>query len=313
MDFYNEPLEQIFTTIEKQLLLSDEVSFNILNPDLYNIYVGTSIVIEAKEYIYRPLKAWIDLAELLKCKMLLPQPIKYPLVQITLKKLQRENSFHSNIKKLPQNEKYGSNSIFSNIYKMEEPAFYYYYKEALKNVKIQEKQHILNLGVNRADEFEVIKNLVDIDNFKQKTLVGIDFSTSAIKEASLKFKKDKNVVFYESDINAIDTLSLGEFDLLISIGTLQSTTLNFKPFFMSLVQNYLHKKNSAIILGFPNSRWMGGELIYGAKAPHYAMSEMGLVLSDMMFCKKYLQQHHYRVTITGKYYLFLVGTKLKKP
>jgi hypothetical protein len=78
---------------------------------------------------------------------------------------------------------------------------------------------------------------------------------------------------------------------------------------MDLVQNYL-EKDSAIILGFPNSRWIAGEMVYGAKAPNYAMSEMSLLFNDVMFCKKYLQQKKYRVTITGKHYLFLTATKI---
>ena len=67
---------------------------------------------------------------------------------------------------------------------------------------------------------------------------------------------------------------------------------------MKLVQEYL-RKDAAIILGFPNSRWMGGEMVYGAKVPNYTMSEMGHLFSDVIFCKKYLQQkkiqsHHHR-------------------
>jgi hypothetical protein len=97
--------------------------------------------------------------------------------------------------------------------------------------------------------------------------------------------------------------------MLISIGTLQSSTINFKPFFMNLVQNYL-TDNASIILAFPNSRWIDTQLIYGAKAPNYAMSEMSIVCNDIIFCKKYLQQKKYRVTITGKDYLFVCATKI---
>jgi cyclopropane fatty-acyl-phospholipid synthase-like methyltransferase len=138
--------------------------------------------------------------------------------------------------------------------------------------------------------------------------VGIDHSKTAIAHAKKEFKEN-NVKFYTEDITKMDTLNIGKFDLLISIGTLQSPSINFKPFFMNLVQNYL-EKDSAIILGFPNSRWAGGEMIYGAKAPNYAMSEMSLLFNDVIFCKKYLQQHKYRVTLTGKQYIFLTATKI---
>jgi cyclopropane fatty-acyl-phospholipid synthase-like methyltransferase len=182
---------------------------------------------------------------------------------------------------------------------MEEPAFLYYYNQALTNVNIEERTRILNLGINRGDEFEVIKNRLDTNKYQNMEFLGIDHSKTAIEYANTLFIED-NVQFYTEDINHLDTLDLGRFDLLISIGTLQSPSINFKPFFMSLVQNYL----------VPNSRWVGGEMIYGAKAPNYAMSEMSLLYNDVIFCKKYLQQHKYRVTLTGKQYIFLTATKI---
>jgi len=85
--------------------------------------------------------------------------------------------------------------------------------------------------------------------------------------------------------------------------------MNFNQTFMSLYQEHL-EKDGAIILVFPNCRWIDGEMIYGAKAPNYAFSEMSLVLKDIHFCKKYLQQKKYRVVITGKDYLFLSARKI---
>jgi hypothetical protein len=78
---------------------------------------------------------------------------------------------------------------------------------------------------------------------------------------------------------------------------------------MSIYQNHL-ENGGAIILGFPNCRWIDGEMIYGAKAPNYSFSELSLVLKDIHFCKKYLQQKKYRVVITGKDYLFLSARKI---
>jgi len=203
---------------------------------------------------------------------------------------------------------YRTESHFFAINKMEEPAFLYYYQQALTNVKLENRSRILNLGVNRGDEFEVIKNRLNTNKYQNMELIGIDHSKTAIEYAQTQFKEN-NVKFYIEDITNMDTLNLGKFDLLISIGTLQSPSINFKPFFMSLVQNYL-EKNAAIILGFPNSRWIGGEMVYGAKAPNYVMSEMSLLFNDVIFCKKYLQQKKYRVTLTGKQYIFLTATKI---
>ena len=307
MIFTHQTMQEILPLLQNRLKTDTSVSFEVLDPDLGEGYAGNLITIEDKSYTYRGYKTWADLAELLMCKMLTPKESSYPLVTLSFQKLETQNSFHLDTQS-PKEEKYGAESHFFQINKMEEPAFLYYYNQALTNVNIESRSCILNLGINRGDEFEVIKNRLDTNKYQNIEFVGIDHSKTAIAYAKTLFPED-NIHFYTEDINHLDSLNLGKFDLLISIGTLQSPSINFKPFFMSLVQNYL-EKNAAIILGFPNSRWVGGEIIYGAKAPNYAMSEMSLLYNDVTFCKKYLQQHKYRVTLTGKQYIFLTATKI---
>ena len=53
---------------------------------------------------------------------------------------------------------------------------------------------------------------------------------------------------------------------------------------MDLIQNHLEDKGS-IILGFPNCRWINGEVIYGAKAPNYSYSEQSILYKDVYFCR----------------------------
>ncbi len=303
-------MEDIIISLSMQINMceaGDHISIEVLDPDLGEGYAGEQIHIDGRIYIYRGYKSWIDLAELLMCKMMTPEKSTYPLVKLHFKKLVIQNSFHTE-QQNSKEEKYGINSHFSQINKMEEPAFIYYYKQALQNAKLDKKRRVLNLGINTGDEFKVIKTTLGNQSYKKINLVGIDHSRTAITYAAKHFPEE-NVTFYAHDINDMYSLNLGRFDLLISIGTLQSPSINFKPFFMSLVQNYLEKE-AAIILGFPNCRWIEGEMIYGAKAPNYAMSEMSLLFNDVIFCKKYLQQHKYRVTLTGKQYIFLTATKI---
>ncbi len=306
MIFTTQTIQEILPLLQTTLKNKQSIDFQVLNPDIAKSYAGTKIILKGDTYVYRGYKSWIDLAELLRCRMLTPKETAYPLVKLTFQKL-ASDSFHTDTQRT-QEEKYGISSAFSQIHKMEEPAFFYYYNQALSNVKIENKRRILNLGINTADEFTVIKKRLDSTDYADKIFIGIDHSKSVIDYAKSLYPED-NVNFYAEDINHIDKLKLGRFDLLISIGTLQSPSINFKPFLMSLVQNYL-QKDAAIILGFPNSRWIGGEMIYGAKAPNYAMSEMSLLFNDIIFAKKYLQQKKFRVTITGKHYLFLTATKI---
>jgi hypothetical protein len=303
-------MQEIITVLSAKIKAceaGEQINFETVDPDLGEGYAGEVLEIEGKSYIYRGYKSWMDLAELLMCKMMTPKRSTYPLVKLYFKRLETQNSFHTDPSSSKE-EKYGVGSQFSQIHKMEEPAFLYYYTQALQNAKFSQRGSVLNLGINTGDEFKVIKNSLDKHTYEKMKLVGIDHSKSAIHYAKSCFPEE-NVTLYAHDINDLERLKLGKFDLLISIGTLQSPSINFKPFFMSLVQNHL-EKDAAIILGFPNSRWIGGEMIYGAKAPNYAMSEMSLLFNDVIFCKKYLQQHKYRVTLTGKQYIFLTATKI---
>ena len=40
------------------------------------------------------------------------------------------------------------------------------------------------------------------------------------------------------------------------------------------------------------------------------MASLSLVLKDVDWCKRYLQQHRYRVTVTGRHYLFVTATTI---
>ena len=226
-------------------------------------------------------------------------------MKLTFNKLNTHDSFHSDPIQQRQ-EKYGIHSKFFKINKNEEPTFLLTYQRALHAVKIKQRQRILNLGINKGDEFELIQTLVTPEHFERMELIGIDHSQTALKVAKQRFPSKS---FYAIDINQLATLNLPKADLIISIGTLQSPSILYKPFLMSLVQEHLDK-NGALILGFPNSRWIDGELIYGAKAPNYPYSEMSLLFNDVIFAKKYLQQKKFRVTITGREYIFLTATRI---
>ena len=289
----NLSLLSINSWLEDRLKTNDTISFIAQNPDNNRNALG--------------IKAWVNIAELHYCKLLTPEKISNSEIRLYFKKLNQNNSFHTEVIQQKE-EKYGIQSKFFNIDKNREPTFLLAYKRALEAVKIEGRKEVLNLGINKADEFEFIRELIGEESFNKINFKGIDHSQTALDYAKNRFPND-NVKFYRHDINTISQLNLPKSDLIISIGTLQSPSINYKPFLMSLVQEHL-TKNGALILAFPNSRWIDGELIYGAKAPNYNYSEMSLLFNDIIFAKKYLQQKRFRVTITGREYIFITATKI---
>ena len=250
-------------------------------------------------------KALVDLAQVLYCKVLPPKILENSYI-ISLQKLNKDSSFHNTPSDVE--EKYGTNSSFATINKISQPSFIIHYLKALQSVNIRNRLRVLNLGVNSGEEFKVIKEYAS--NYRNIELVGVDYCSSAIEKAKEDFKDDKNTTFLQADINKLEELGLGKFDLIITIGTLQSSNIDFNKTFMNIVQNYL-KTDGAMIMGFPNCRWIDGEMIYGAMVKNYNYTELSNLYKDVNFYKKYLQQKKFRVTITGKDYIFLTATSVK--
>ncbi|WP_345974337.1 methyltransferase domain-containing protein [Sulfurimonas sp. HSL3-7] len=294
----------VTNVLRERLKEQTEVQFEVLNPDLCSgCYAGSEVSLSGRNYLYRSLRSWLDLAANLNCRMMTPRIASDETVILRFQKLETYSFHQENPEE--RSEKYGTDSSFSAINKNEEPAFLSAYLHALDLAETATKKRVLNLGINRGDEFALIRELLPKESFESIEFVGIDHSKSAIQEAESRFETP-NMHFYSHDINALGELELGRFDLIISIGTLQSPGINYKPFLMELVQNHL-SDDGALILGFPNSRWIDGEMVYGAKMRNYRESDLSLLLGDIDYAKRYLQQKKFSVRISGKEYIFLTA------
>ena len=296
----------IINTLKEHLKSSSDLSLQILNPDNFSgSYAGEELIIDQQPYLYRSLRSWMDLATLLKCRMLTPTINTNETITLHFQKL-KTDSFHQD-NPSDKSEKYGVSSHFSAINKNEEPAFVSAYFHALHLAENKKKKHILNLGINQGDEFALVQEILSKQAFETTEFIGVDHSKSAIEAAKKRFDTP-NMHFYSHDINKLDTLSLKRADLIITIGTLQSPGINYKPFLQKLVQEHL-SKDGALILGFPNSRWIDGEMVYGAKMRNFRESDLSLLLSDIDYAKRYLQQKKFTVRISGKEYIFLTAVR----
>jgi hypothetical protein len=292
------------------------VDFVVVDPAQGSgLHSGEEVLAGSHAARHRGYRCWVELAGLLGCRLVVlrdPLPGADPgFVRLRLERLDPAGSFHDAAPEDPT-EKYGTGSPYARIDKLEEPAFALALEAALRRVDLPPVARVLDLGVNTGDELELLRRVCGEPRFATLELVGIDHSRSAIARARERFDGQGRRLLVH-DLNALAELDLGRFDLLLSVGTLHSPGIeNSKTLLMRLVQEHL-TPSGAVILGFPNCRWRDGEVLAGARAPNYNHPELSLVLGDLDWCKRYLSQHRFRVTITGSHYLFVTATRIGTP
>ena len=303
MTFTDEPLGEVAEVLRatlEPLQVGEPLSFLAPNPDLnIGLFTGELFEHSGVRYRHRPLRVWLELTERLGCRLHTPEP-EGTFVKFTVSKL-ADTAWHQD--KIGS-ETYGEASEFNRVQKLEEPTFLFDYTEALNRVALKPGSRVLSLGVGRGDELRPFETLFEGYDL---SFTGIDHSASALSLAREQFTGD-SYHFIQADLNALDEQRLGRFDLIISIATFQSPGVQGHTLIRKLVQNHLTERGS-LILALPNCRYRDGEVIYGAKMKNFSEPDLSLVVKDLAFYRKYLQQHRFRVFLTGKYYLFLTAVR----
>jgi ubiquinone/menaquinone biosynthesis C-methylase UbiE len=275
---------------------ASEIEIRALDPDRgCGCYPGERV----DGRVHRPYRVWLELAERFGLRMLTPQP-EGELVRLRFGRLdpaRRLRPVGGHV-----TEKYGAASEFARISKHEEPGFVLDFADALARVQLAADMRVLDLGVNTGDELALAMALAPA--LVDASFVGIDHSASAIAVARGRF--GPRVSLHVADLASLDALDLGTFDLVISIGTLQSPGIDDREVVRRVVQRHL-AATGAVIFAFPNCRYIDGELEHGARMKNFRQPELGLLVKDVAFYRKYLQQHHRQVFVTGQHYLFVTA------
>ena len=301
MDASRAPLTDVIAHLRSTR--EPTVELDIVDPDLgRGKYAGESVEHAGVVYIHRPFRVWVDLAERLGFRLLTPRPLAPPLVRLVFERLVRAARLRPDAG--DATEKYGASSEFTRISKLDDPGFVIDIADALERVALQPDARVLDLGVNTGDELALLMTLSPA--LRTATLVGIDHSASAIAHARARFAAAPNVQLHEADLATLGALGLGHFDLVLSIGTLQSPGIDDREVIRQIVQNHL-APSGAVIFGFPNCRYIDGEVEYGTRMKNFRQPELGLLVKDVAFYRKYLQQHHRQVYVTGKHYVLVTG------
>ncbi len=312
MRFHAEPLVLIVRHLQQAFAQgAAQVQVEVPDPDLgRGLYAGERVTGagQGEALVHRPLRSWCDLAEGLGCRLLTPRGVDATHVRLTFERLGAEAGFHARrggpAADAPRHERYGADSDFARMRKLEEPGFLLPWLQALGRLPLPEGARVLDLGVNRADELEAFSWLSPPR--EDLHFVGVDHSASALAEARARFPSERHH-FVEADLNALPA-QLGRFALAVCVGTLQSPGVDDRALLRRLVQEHLEPRCS-LLLGFPNSRFRDGELVYGARVRNLREPDLSLLVNDLAFYRRYLHQHGFRTFLAGKYDLLLTAVR----
>ncbi len=296
-EFRREPLLAIIAHLEQH----GGGAIAVPDPDLgRGRYAGEEFEHAGEWLVHRSFRTWVDLAERLGLRLLTPRPRPAPFVALHFEPLDRATLLRPTAD--APTERYGAASEFARIAKAEDPNFVLDLRDAL--ARVGSPARILDLGVNTGDELGLLRALGCTGE-----MVGVDHSASALAVARARFP---DATLVEADLATLPKLGLGRFDLVISIGTLQSPGVDDREVLRRIVQDHL-APTGAVIIGLPNARYVGGELEHGTRMKNFRQPELGLLVKDVAFYRKYLQQHAMQVYVTGKYELLVTGVPSAAP
>lgn len=293
--FRGESLIEILAFV--QACPDELIRFAVLDPDRgRGCYAGERVELDGVAHVHRPWRVWIELADRLGLRLRTPRLLDDGLVELGFERLGPTARWTA-----AAPERYGADSEYARIAKAEEPGFVLDLATALARCALPPRPRVLDLGVNDGDELALVTALAP--GLAGAHFVGVDHSGSALAIAQVRFP---DAAFHQADLGALAPLGLGRFDLVIALGTLQSASVDDRALLRTVVQDHL-TPTGAVILGVPNCRYAGGELVHGARIKNLREPELGLVVKDVAFYRKYLQQHGRRVFVTGHHTLLVTG------
>jgi hypothetical protein len=299
--FRGEPLLAILAHVDAELAAgATAIVFQVLDPDLgRGRYAGEVIEHAGAPHVHRPWRVWLDLAERRELRLCTPRAAD-GLVALRFEPLDGRRRWDA--APTAPVDRYGPASGYARITKLEEPGFVLDLRDALARCRLGPAPRVLDLGVNRGDELALI-----VDAAPGCRVVGVDHSAGALAVARARYPA---FTFVEADLGALAGAALGRFDLVLSLNTLQSPAVDDRALLRAVVQDHL-APDGAVILGLPNARYLDGELSYGARMKNFRQPELGLLIKDVAFYRKYLQQHGRQVFVTGKHTVLVTGVALR--
>ncbi|ULH14651.1 methyltransferase domain-containing protein [Deinococcus sp. KNUC1210] len=296
--FTSEPLKTVLDWLQHALEQHGEARCWVPDPDAghaLHLYAGEVLPTAG---IHRPYLSWLDAADLLDAHFLTPE-----------KRADGPEGFvllHFRRRVTPPADRtegrYAAGSEFQRIDKLEDPHLLHDLNEALRRADLKPGARILSLGVGSGRELALLEQAYPGHTFE---VLGLDIEPSALELARQRFPVP-NWHFEQRDVRALPDAALGRFDLILALSLFQSPGLVIEDLLRGLRLGQLAAGGSFIV-GFPNVRYRGQTLSYGARMLNFARPDLSLLMRDVITVRRHLQKHGFTVYVTGKYEVLITA------
>ncbi|PNY81513.1 class I SAM-dependent methyltransferase [Deinococcus koreensis] len=281
--YTHEPLSDILPALRRALAQAGRVAFTVPDPDRgLGLYAGEL----TPQGRHRPWALWAEVADLLGAHLLTPERLDGGRVRLNLRAFAPTPE--------PDAGGYGAGSDWVRVDKLEDPTFLLGFVEALRRVDPPPGGRVLALGVNAGRELDALALA-----FPERGLdvLGVDIDDSALQAARTRHPAYR---FERLDVTTLPRPELGTFDLVVALSLLQSPGVTQDVLLAALRRHHL-RPAGGLILGFPNARYRGGTLSYGARMRNFARPDLSLLMADVTQARRGLQKHGFKVFVTGRY------------
>ncbi|CAM2010677.1 hypothetical protein [Acanthopleuribacter pedis] len=317
MSFFNEPvpwvrdqpLIDILIWLERQSAThATGALFQCVvpNPDWgAGCYPGEIYERDGEYLCHRALPIWFELAERVACRLRTPRWRADDWLALTFEVLDPQKVPHWFVG--PRAEKYEPGTDFSKIVRTEEPTFLHHYLHFIRRIPKRNPTRVLLLGVGQGWEVVPFLRCWSPDRLAETELIGIDHAARAVAAAQARFGS-LGPRFLVADLGGFDFATLGVFDVIVAINVLHSPALDGHRILHRLLTHHC-RPNSRVLFGFPNCRYLDGEVRYGTRVGKQRETEMTPLLQEVGFYRRTLIKHHFDVKVHGKHTVLVEGTR----
>ena len=114
--YHDEPMWWVLKTLGEVVALKEpgqHIRFQVVNPDLgVSLYPGELWSEDGVSLRYRSLADWVEVAEVLGCRMHTPRTLEHPWVEMTFTRLDQHHYWHQDSLPSGNPEKYGSQTEY---------------------------------------------------------------------------------------------------------------------------------------------------------------------------------------------------------